>query len=85
MPLPTYIGEGGNIESGDDVCDSVRDNPSIFGVAEARDRILCAYGGLGTLTKMCKLGQMVLGAGSRDLLLNFGTPSYAMCLQIDYI
>jgi len=49
MPPPAYIGEGGNTQSGYDVCDSVcrwfgdyvRDNPRISGTVEARDFKFC--------------------------------------------
>jgi len=48
MSPPVHIGEGGNIQSGCDVCDSLDDNPRISGTAEARLRlqIMYAYGGL---------------------------------------
>jgi len=46
MPPPAYAGEGGNMQSGCDVCDGAR----ISGTAEATDfkiKILCVYSGLG--------------------------------------
>jgi len=58
------------------VGDFVRDNPHSSGTAEARDsKFVCRYRGLGTLIKNAKVSHRGR-AGSRDLLLNFGTFSF---------